>query len=349
MDRNEELLARFEREYMEINSITPDRRKQQLKLLRTLAATLDHPLDRLTGQDIRTFIGANIADGFHPNTARKHVGMIRAFVTWAFEAGVIDHATSDELKSVRNPRGSSRQSKPNPYKIAEVMRFKALLAEKYPTLPEYGKGSLAMRRFMRGDVPRLRRHLWRHARRLQFEAQIALALEAGLRRVEIAHLTIPAMHYDNDEVVVLTAKQGPGSNVTRTVPYTTHARNCMQEWLDFRLLLRPPHESPWLQLDYCAPLNGEHWRGAQLAPQTYRSFRSSLTEAFGVGWEWRRFRHTAATEWLRSGVPLEKVSMFMGHATLEQTRAYTQILDTDISDAFGKAEADFARRLGLAA
>ena len=39
----------------------------------------------------------------------------------------------------------------------------------------------------------------------------------------------------------------------------------------------------------------------------------------------------------------------MGHSSLEQTRAYTEILNRDVDKAFGKAEADFAKRLGLAA
>lgn len=343
MDPLDELLARFTAEYLEPNSITRDRRREQLALLRRLAAKLDHPLYELTATDVREFMGAELARGAAPTYVRKHWVMLRSFSNWATDAGLMPQAARDELKSVRNPRGSGRKNRPRPYTVAEVRQFRALMAEKYPIIPEFGRGSRAMSQFMRGHVPRMRRHLWRHARRLQFEAQIALALEGGLRSVEIYRLTIPALHYDNDQLVVISAKQGPGTKVTRAIPYTSHARTCMRDWLDFRYVLKPDHESPWLQLDYVNDID------AQLAPLTHRSFRRSLNTVFGKPWEWHRFRHTAATEWLRSGVPLEKVQLYMGHASADQTRAYTQILASDIDDAFGKAEADFAKRLGLAA
>lgn len=341
MDRDI-VLRRFEAEYLEMNSIHPRRRRNQLNLLTRLAADLDHPLNELTAQDIATFFGAELSRGLHPNSVRTNMGMVRSFASWLRDAGLATPEATDRLKAVRYPRGSSGYSTPNPYKVAEIREFRTLLAEKYPAVGDHGRGSRMLPRLLAGKTNRMHSRLLRHAKRLQFEAQIALALEAGLRRIEIVRLTIPAMHYDNDEVVVMTAKQRPGGQKVRTIPYTTHARNCVQEWLDFRFLLKPPHDQPWLMLDYTGNL------AAQVEPQTYRALSRSL-ERFGDKWRWHRFRHTAATEWLRSGVALEKVSIMMGHSSLEQTRAYTQILNSDISHAFGKAEADFAKRLGLAA
>lgn len=341
MDRTAELLARFEAEYLQTNSISPKRRNEQLRFLRRLAGLLEHPLDELSAQDVRTFMGGELERGLHPNTVRYQLGMVRSFVTWASQAHLIDPLRTAELKSVANPRGSSSKSTPRPYKASEIRDFYAALDDKYPVLPITGKGSRALRRHLDGHRPHLRRHLWRHARRLQFEAMIALALEQGLRKQEILNLSIPAVHYDNDQLVVLTAKQGPGSKVTRAIPYATHARSCVQQWLDFRWLLTPPHENPWLLLGFGRPID------EQLAPMTHRAMSHALY-VFGE-WEWHRFRHTCATEWLRSEVPLEKVSIYMGHSSLEQTRAYTEILNRDVDKAFGRAEADFAKRLGLAA
>lgn len=339
----DDLLNRFTAEYLLPNSITPARRVEQLRLLRRFAATLDHPLIDYTPADISAFIGTELEAGRKPSYVRKHWVMIRSFTTWAHQAGLLDVERTRELKSVRSPRGGWTRNPPRPYTVAEVRQFQTLLAAKYPILPEFGRGSRAMMYFTRGRVPRLRRHLWRHARRLQLEAQIALALEAGLRSIEIYELTIPALHYDNDQLIVVNAKQEPGQQVKRAIPYTSHARTCMRDWLDFRFLLAPGHQRPWLQLDYVADLDD------QIVPQTHRTFRRSLNVCFGPPWEWHRFRHTAATEWLRSGVPLEKVRRYMGHATLDQTLAYARILDADVDAAFLKAEADFAKRLGLAA
>jgi site-specific recombinase XerD len=345
-----ELLDRFDAEYLSPNSITPMRRVEQAKLLTRLAKSLDHPLDEINPQDVRGFIGAEIQRGLHVNSVRSYLGMIRSFVGWAGDAGLIDPVATLQLKSVPNPRGSSARGKPIPYKVSDVRRFHGVLASKYPALTEFGPGSRAMQRFTRGRVPSLRRHLWRHARRLQYEAQIGLALELGLRRIEIMSLSMAALHYDNDQVVVLTAKQGPDSKVRRAVPYSTHVRTCVQEWLDFRRLLRPDHEDPWLALTYTGSL-AMQTRPLTMVQMTdaLKVFETPGRREVGREWRWHRFRHTCATEWLRSGVPLEKVRLYMGHADLTQTLQYVEILDGDIDAAFGAAEADFARRLGLAA
>lgn len=332
------VLDRFEREYLQPNSISAGRRHQQLVFLRALHASTDRPIVELRAADVNTFIGAELERGIHVNTGRKYVGMLKSFVRWGDEAGLLLHA--NELELVRNPRGSSGRSKPNPYKVSQIRQLQQELAVKYPVLPAYGKGSHALRRFRQGRTTALRRHLWRHARRLQLEAQIALALELGLRRVEILRMSVPALHPDNAQVVVLTAKQGPGAVVTRAVPYTTHARQVIQEWLDFRWLLAPPHEDPWLAL----PMQGT--LGEQVRPMTYFGIERAL-ENVGA-WRWHRLRHTAATEWLRAGVPIEKVQVFMGHSSIEQTRAYTEISDADVEHAMIAVEGEFARRLGLA-
>lgn len=342
MDRLDTLLARFEREYHQINSISAHRRAQQLHVLRRLDA--DARLETLTPGELSAFIGGEVARGVKPQTALKYLGMVRSFVGWAELAGIIDAERSVQLKSLANPRGSTVRSKPKPYKAAEIEQFRMVLAAKYPVLPEYGRGSRALMRWTHGTSrsTALRGHLWRHARRLQFEAMIALALEEGLRKVEIFNLSIAALHPDNDQVVVLTAKQAPGSEAKRGVPYTMHARTCVQEWLDFRSLLRPEHERPWLQLHYNLGI------AEQAAPLSERSMEKLLL-CFEGGWRWHRFRHTAATFWLRSKVPLERVRLYMGHAQLEQTLQYAQIINSDIDEAFGAAEDTFNALLGIAA
>jgi site-specific recombinase XerD len=336
-------LHRFEAEYLDLNNVSVQRRREQFSLLRKFARTIDHPIAELTPTDLRTYMGARLRDGMHPNTAAKQMGMFRSFILWAYEAGLIDEHRRVQLSLVGNPRGATTKTQPNPYTAQEIADFFALLQERFPLMPEYGKGSRLLPAFQRGHTHRIHTGLWRHAVRLQFEAQIALALEAGLRRIEIHSLSIAAMHPDNPEVVVLTAKQGPGREVRRAIPYTDHARYRVGRWLDLRHDLGATHEHPWLALQY-----REGDRDDQLAPVGLSRFGRSLERALGTQkWRWHRFRHTAATEWLRAGVPLEKVRVFMGHSSIEQTLAYAQLLTRDVSDAFGEAEASFSSRLGL--
>jgi len=341
-ERTEMILARFEAEYYEVSSITLPRRHQQNVELRRLTEQMRKPLDEVTAEDLATYIGSQLKRGLKPTTALKNMNCIRGFVSWANTAGLIDDARSDRLKLVRSPRGSGGRSKPRPYKVEQIHDLHRIISAKYPPLPTCGKGSRLLEHYLRGNGPdRLRRGLWRHGRRLQYEALIALALEQGLRRIEILNMTIPALHYDNDEVVVVSAKQGPGREKIRAVPYTRHARTVVQEWLDFRDVLRPDHGSPWVMMT----MLGDSHR--QLEPMSFEQLKDAL-QPFGRGWCWHRLRHTAATEWLRAGVPLEKVRVYMGHSNLETTLMYTELLKGDINDAFEAAEEKFAARLQLA-
>jgi integrase len=338
---NEELLTRFEREHMDRNSITPERRVAQLKVLRRYGSHLNGRLlvDAEAG-DVLSFLGSEIAErGVCPNTGRKHHGMIRAFNSWAFSVGLIDPVQIAALRAVPNPRGSSAQTRPKPYKPAEIREFYVDLAKRYPYLPAHGRHSLLLRRYYKGMSP-FTRQIWRHARRLQFEAQVSLALEEGLRRIEIFRTTIPQMHYDNEGVVVFTAKGEPGQVREREVPFTAHSRARVQDWLDFRSTLSLSHDRPWLRL---APNGGDHF-----APLTLEQMSGAL-DVFDHHWSWHRFRHTFATERLRAGLPLEQLQYMLGHGNLDQTLAYAKIIRSDIQKGAERTEQAFAESLGLVA
>jgi integrase len=336
---NEELLTRFEQEHMDGNSISPDRRVEQLRVLRRYASQLDgRSLVSSTPADVLSFLGSEIAiRGVAPNTGRKHHGMLRAFNSWAFSVGLIDGVQFAALKAVPNPRGSTAQMPPKPYKPAEIKQFYEILASRYPVLPEYGRDSRRLRRYYEGKT-RFEKRIWRHARRLQFEAMVSLTLEEGLRRIELFRATMAQIHPDNEGVVVITAKQDPGQQKEREVPYTAHSRACVQDWLEFRHTLGLHHDKPWLQLhglDRLEPITLDQLGGA--------------LEVFGDKWSWHRFRHTFATERLRAGMPLEKLQVMLGHGNLEQTLAYSKILRGDVQDEAERTEQAFAERLGLVA
>jgi site-specific recombinase XerD len=347
------LLRRYEREYLLVHSVSEGGRSEALSLLGRLAATMAPvPLDAMRPQHVLSYIGDRLDKGLSPRTARNQMIFVRSFATWLRSAELINAQRLAELREMPWPRGSMSEAMPNPYTVEEVREFYALMGAAWPTLPQRGKGSMQLRAFVRrreaGEEPYLYGPLRAHAQRLQLEAQVALALEAGLRRTEIYNLSITAMHYDNDALSVVTAKQAPGREILRSIPYTQHARACVRAWLDLRWALGPDHDFPWLHLS-----SFRHYPQLQdqLGRESFGRFAHKLnSRRFGGGdWRWHRLRHTAATEWLRSGVPIEKVRIFMGHASIEMTLRYTQILKRDISEAFAEAEADFAQRLGLAA
>jgi integrase len=322
-----DLIEQFRVQYQEYHRITPHRAHWQLHHLRALESRLNgRSLVECNGDDFAAYL-AELAVTRKPNTVRKIGNYIRPFFNWAYARGQLDADLYRQLREVRDPRGATRQCKPNPYSRKELEAFRVALAERLPLLPSPGKRSQLLRRWIVGRTSFVR--IRRHAMRLQVEAMVALALHCGLRRGELFALLPDDLHYDN-EYVVVTGKADPntGEPKVRTVPYTEPAREAVKRWLDFRELMRPDHGKTWLTC---------HGRDTYAEPMSERQ----LKELLPVGWTWHRFRHTFATERLRAGTPLEIVSVVMGHSTLEQTRAYAEIVRQDVTRELAKTEREF--------
>jgi site-specific recombinase XerD len=126
----------------------------------------------------------------------------------------------------------------------------------------------------------------------------------------------------------------------REVPYTEEGRRLVAEWLDFReTILKPGHNHPWMILrqgggSYYAVLD-------RIGDFAFMSIPTHVG-----AWHYHRFRHTAATEWLRAGVPLEHVSKLLGHANLTQTLVYAELVREDVARDVRRAEADFVTAVG---
>ena len=338
---NDDLLAQFAVEHFERNSISEHRRYVTLLTLRRLAKHVDGDLTQMTPSNLMVWQGAELKRGLCPNTVRNRETMIWAFLSWAQTAGVMSLERTTQLKLVSTVRGGSVQIQPRPYTRREIERWRELLDAKWPLVPQRGLGSRALDRYFK--TGKLHSYARQHARRLQMEAQVSLALEEGLRRVEIFKLTLAEFHFDNETVVVQTAKLEPGQRRVREVPYTPHSRQCVQEWLEFRKLMAPGHDRPWLRLT-SDPIN----HADVLDPQTFRQFSMS-PDKIDAAYKWHRWRHTFATNRLRAGMPLEQLQIMFGHAKLEQTQAYAKIVSSDVQKEANRTEAEFESLIGLAA
>jgi site-specific recombinase XerD len=327
----------FAKSYQEFHSISPERRRQQLQLLRSLEATLDgRSLLECTGDEFAAFAGDIKASGLHVNTVRKKLNMIRPFFSWAYATQKITADQYLAIRAVKNPRGSTGRSKPDPYTKAELQAFWPKLAAALPLLPESGRGSRSLTRFL-AQQGGWNGHLYRHAMRLQIDAMVHLAFDCGLRRTEIFDLSLADLHYDNEYIVVFgKADPNTGQQKVRSVPFTTEARESVKRWLEFRAWMRPLHDRPWLS---CF---GRAYRN----PMWFTRFKDLLQTTVGPEYRWHRFRHTCATHWLRSGVELEVVSRLLGHSTLQQTLAYAKIVKDDIGKSMSKGELRFADMSG---
>jgi integrase len=328
-------IDQFRQQYQEFHRLSEARAGEQRRLLAEFEATLGgRGLLDATPDDLSAFAGALLARGLHVNTVRKKLNMIRPFYSWAFATDRIGADRYLKLKSVRNPRGSTGKTQPRPYTRAEIQQFWQALDEALPKLRPRGPGSQALNRWLQGRGPW--RNLAKHAMRLQVEAIIHLALHCGLRRQEIYRLTVRDLHPENEYISVRYYKGHElDPDRTREVPWTDEARTAVSLWLEFRALMRPERdaaERPWLSC--YGPLTFNH-------AMSWDRFGELLLKKVGPGWELHRFRHTCGTEWLRSDMDLEYVQQLLGHANIQQTLAYAQILKSDVAARMRRSEADF--------
>lgn len=321
------VIEQFCDEYHAYNDISPDRRVKQRRVLLEFEA-MAGDLAAAGGAELQTYLASRLESGLSPTTVGQYRGMIQPFFRWAWQRKLIDGERLMEIQAVEPPRGSNGNGRPRPYSRKEVQRFWRDLDERFPLVePKY------VERFVRGTTPY--RRVRPHARHLQIEAIAWLALGGGLRRDEILRLTIEDMHPDNAVVVVHSArKNAEAEERLRSVPYNAPMRDAVKTWLDFRALLKPQHDCPWLSL----------YPPTRANRMPKRTFEHLLLTDVGA-WELHRMRHTCATELLRAGMPIEKVQRIMGHSRVQQTLAYTQLLDGDVIEAAERAEPRFTAAL----
>jgi site-specific recombinase XerD len=328
-------IAAFSADYHDYHNITTARRKMQTRVLRELEDYLPGGVLEIDAAQLRSYMGWLVSErGLHPNTVRQYRNAIKPLLTWGWENKWISADDLLELRSVRLPRGASANSVPKPYKRKQLQRFWVEMEERYPWSRD---GTIAtadrlLARWQRGTSKYNR--VQRYAKRVQIEAIVALALYGGLRRDEIFYLSLEDMHPDNEYIVVRARKNRDGEWRERAVPWLgEQMRPAVERWLEFRELLDPPHDRPWLSLHTYA-----HYR----KPMRHRQFEMLLHD-IGGGWEFHRMRHTAATIMLRSGIPLDQVSKILGHSRLEMTRQYAKVSHHDLVVAARRVAGDYSQ------
>jgi integrase len=320
----------FFTEYADYHGISAARRTDQLRTARLLEEHAGKPLLDVEAQDLSRWFQALISQGIAPTTVRKYRGLLSPFWREAWRSKLIDSDRYMLIKDVRLPRGAVSQGTPNPYSRAQVKALWLDVAAQYPWAREKKKRfATPEAELERADYYLTRwrngsssfRRVRAYAMRLQIEAVISLVLMGGLRRDEAFGLALDNMDPLNAYLVVEGAAKNPqAESRPRAVPWTTpFMQTAVGRWLDFRAELAPAHDRPWLSL----------WGQHALSPMQHTRFEGLLAK-LGEGWEYRRCRHTAATEMLRAGYPLHEVQRILGHSRLQQTLAYAQLLPDDV-------------------
>lgn len=323
----QEALQRFGIEHQLYHGLTPLRIRQQSLTLARYARFLDQvPITEAGADELRSWTQELVGSDLKPSTIGQYVKRVRTFYTWCREARLIDANQLWEIREVRLPRNEPDYGRPRPYTLAELAQLRREIDSCFPHVDPKWWG-----RWRRGSSRY--RQVSPEVMRYMLEAIVALALQCGLRRMEIFTLTMDNMHPDNEGLVVL--RKG---GVMRQVPYTEDARETIRRWFEIRSLVNPPHDQPWI-FAHRATRNWE-------APLGFATYREILPTKLESHWAMHRLRHTCATNWLRSGMALEKVQKLLGHASIAQTQRYAELLDSDIQRSVEVNEARFLRLIG---
>lgn len=310
----EEALAAYEVEHNAYHNISAQRRLDSRRVLMEVEASAGVPLLDVSPEHLAAYFSSMIAAGKAPATVRKHRNFVTPFMDWAMRRKLITRDRLWEIREVELPRGASQQPLPRPYSRDEVQQIWADAFARYEMLED----DTYLRRYVSGTsrYQRVREHC--HA--VQLRAIIAVCLFGGLRLKECYRLSTFDAHYDNAYVVVHGASKNRAAiSIPREVPWMAEEmRQFVRDWIDLRAMLAPRHDRMWLSL----------WSASPTEVYPFTRFELQLTE-LGIGWEFHRLRHTAATEWVRSGMPLEKVQYILGHSRIQQTMAYVKVVGDD--------------------
>ena len=166
------------------------------------------------------------------------------------------------------------------------------------------------------------------------ELIIRFLWETGVRRSELAELTIQRIDREGENIKVNSKKKK--EEESRTIPYSPEVKPVLREWLDYggRDAFKTAKNSPYLIV-------------SQQSEQVQPSFindvvrrvadRADVTEVYGQDAAGRdlsyptahHFRHAYATHRVANGMSLEILRDLMGHHSVEVTSKYVGLKEEE--------------------
>lgn len=166
---------------------------------------------------------------------------------------------------------------------------------------------------------------------VQEKAIILLIVDSGLRRQEVCNLKIGDVQIENGMIRVIQSK----GNKDRIVFIGQATINAILDYLpDFNYRDK---ESPLFQTKNGKPFNGDSMQKMFLR----------LSKQSGIKVTPHMLRRSFATLSLKFGMDMVSLQMLMGHASLDTTRRYIQLLSDDLQNAHKKASPVDRLRLNL--
>jgi site-specific recombinase XerD len=156
-----------------------------------------------------------------------------------------------------------------------------------------------------------------------------LALETGLRVSEVLHLRDADVDFENLILKVF----GKGQK-ERLVPFSPDLRKRLYRFEQFK-------EKKGIRTVFVfARFGGTRWEKRNSSTSLYLMQRKLGLPMFG----WHRLRHTFATDYLRQGGDIVRLSMVLGHTQITTTQRCLHLVTEDLSASHQKVS--ILNRLG---
>lgn len=159
---------------------------------------------------------------------------------------------------------------------------------------------------------------------LRNKALTIIALDTGLRAVDICNLKTPDIDWEHDCIHIIQQKTGHAHNI----PLSERIGNALIEYM---LNERPVSESDFVFLRGTAPFN-PLMSHAGVRNVLFHAVNDAEVKADGRIYGSRITRHSTASRMLRNGIPLSVISDALGHENPNSVMIYLTTDDAKLAE-----------------
>lgn len=280
------------------NQQTKDNYERHQNMLQNeLGATM--PVTEITVQDLRDFC---FRKGLAPATQASYLRHYKVFFRWLHENEIVKENITNGIKAPKPPQNIS---------VKTISREQLdLLFEKFDKFNKKNEKD--------GFITKP------HQKRHWFKPMINTFYYCGLRAKEGVNLTWDDVDLKKGYIRIINKKgANTKSGKDRTIPIRKELKPILKKWHAF---LGKPKDG------YVFPSATGMNRFQKMNPGAVsRSFKKFVREAkLPESITLHGLRHTCGTELLRMGVPINQVSSFLGHSSVEVTQIYEHLDETDL-------------------
>lgn len=154
-------------------------------------------------------------------------------------------------------------------------------------------------------------------------AMLTIFYSCGIRRNEGYHLNLTDINFDRKLVHIRKGK----NYKERFIPFNKSNSQILQEYIyDHRPQFYASKSTDALFISVKGQRMNAQSMAIRLKLLAYRSDEISLQQKNVT---LHNLRHSIATHLLQAGMPLEKISKFLGHSSLESTQVYTHLMEKE--------------------